>query len=337
MAIEVFANDAESVLDSGIDNAVTTLDVVDASTFPSVPQFRIRIDNELLLVTGVSSNTFTVTRGIEGTTPASHGNGVAAVHVLTKGAREQERLDNNDADAIGNRLSAGRAGALFWPTGGIQVQRDSGSVWDGFGPLYRFKQPPLASAFTFVNQGGSSVADEAGTVRLTAPANNGVSARLLVKSAPATPYVITAAFIPFFDQGTNTSAAPRFGLVFRNSGGNAFKSVNWLYGNSNTFSSTALWFIQSGAWSDVNTFSTGHFTARRLPLNPHLAWLRIADDGADRIYSVSADGVHWEAIYTEANDTGFTANQVGLFLDNQTVTGTVLFNSSLRLVSWEES
>ena len=47
-------------------------------------QFRIAIESELMLVTaGETTTTWTVTRGIEGTTPAAHAAGATVVHVLT--------------------------------------------------------------------------------------------------------------------------------------------------------------------------------------------------------------------------------------------------------------
>lgn len=93
MATEQFTNDASSTLDGGIDNIVTSLDVISASLFPTAPQFRIKVESEILLVTAVASNTFTVERGIEGTSPASHANGVQVTHILTAGAMSRFKTD----------------------------------------------------------------------------------------------------------------------------------------------------------------------------------------------------------------------------------------------------
>ena len=96
MALEKFANYPRDVLDSSIDDTVTSLDVVDASLFSTTGQFRIRIDNELLLVTAVSGTTFTVTRGVEGSTAASHSGGAAVAQIVTAGALEQLKVDAVD-------------------------------------------------------------------------------------------------------------------------------------------------------------------------------------------------------------------------------------------------
>jgi hypothetical protein len=62
--------------------------VVSAASFPSSPQFKIQIDCELMMVTalsGTGNTTWTVTRGIEGTTPTTHALGATVTGVLTAG------------------------------------------------------------------------------------------------------------------------------------------------------------------------------------------------------------------------------------------------------------
>ena len=86
MAAEQFANLAQTSLDGAIGAGDLTLVVTSASLFPASPQFRIRIDDELMIVTGVSGTTFTVTRAAESTSAASHANGALTTCVLTAGA-----------------------------------------------------------------------------------------------------------------------------------------------------------------------------------------------------------------------------------------------------------
>ena len=95
MALEQFANApipsnpalAWTTLAAGIDASVTTITVASAATFPASVQFRILIENEHLLVTaGAASTTWTVVRGIEGTTGAAHASGASVYHVLTAAA-----------------------------------------------------------------------------------------------------------------------------------------------------------------------------------------------------------------------------------------------------------
>jgi hypothetical protein len=90
--MEQFANKISTALNAGINNAVTTIPVVSTVGFPSIGTFRILVDAELMLVTAVSGS-FTVVRGAEGTTAASHLNGAAVTLIITAGAIAQIKAD----------------------------------------------------------------------------------------------------------------------------------------------------------------------------------------------------------------------------------------------------
>jgi hypothetical protein len=98
--VDNFANFAKSTLTAGVASSGTTLTVAsgDGARFPSAP-FRATLwnssdysdasddpDREIILVTGVAVDTFTIERGQEGTTAADHdtvGKTYAIVHTLT--------------------------------------------------------------------------------------------------------------------------------------------------------------------------------------------------------------------------------------------------------------
>lgn len=83
MALEQLTNKAASTLSAAITSGATSLTVASAAAFPTNGNFRVIVDNEIMLVTAVSGTTFTVTRGAESTTAASHASGAAITHVLT--------------------------------------------------------------------------------------------------------------------------------------------------------------------------------------------------------------------------------------------------------------
>src|SRR5262245_12103934 len=85
---EQLANNAASTLTAAIPDAVaTSLTVANGTVFPASGNFRIIVDNELMIVGARSGNTLSsLTRGAEGTTAVAHTNGAAVTHVLTKGA-----------------------------------------------------------------------------------------------------------------------------------------------------------------------------------------------------------------------------------------------------------
>lgn len=83
--MENIGNDFTTTLAAAITSAgQVTITVASSTGAPSV-NFRARIDDELILVTTVAHPTWTIERGIEGTTATTHLNGAAVPHVLTKG------------------------------------------------------------------------------------------------------------------------------------------------------------------------------------------------------------------------------------------------------------
>lgn len=98
---ENVANDVATTLGASIvDGSTTSITVSSGSGFPS-PNFRIRIDNELMLVTSVGGGTnWTVTRAVEGTSGVSHSNSATVTHVLTAAAVDnivKERTSGRNA------------------------------------------------------------------------------------------------------------------------------------------------------------------------------------------------------------------------------------------------
>jgi hypothetical protein len=86
--VEGLANDVETTLAAAITTVgQTSITVASNSGFPAA-NFRVRIDDELLLVTANPSTSWTVERGVEGTTAATHSNGATVTHVLTKAGLE---------------------------------------------------------------------------------------------------------------------------------------------------------------------------------------------------------------------------------------------------------
>lgn len=80
---ENLANDVQTTLNGAITNVATAITVAGSTGFPAA-NFRIRVDNEIMLVTSVGAGTnWTVTRAQEGTTGVAHNDGTYAVHVLT--------------------------------------------------------------------------------------------------------------------------------------------------------------------------------------------------------------------------------------------------------------
>lgn len=83
---EQFANNAQSIIVVALAPTDLICTVQNALSFPPIGDFRVSVDNELMLVTAVAGNVFTVVRGIEGTIPDSHSNYSIIIEPLTAGA-----------------------------------------------------------------------------------------------------------------------------------------------------------------------------------------------------------------------------------------------------------
>lgn len=189
MTTEQFANNATSTLNGTISSSVTALVVASVALFPTSPQFRIIIDSEIMLVTGIAGTTFTVTRGVENTTQASHTTGAAVSMILTSGALSQFKTDTLAAapaittisDAVGNLPAPSVSGRIFIPTDRtFSVYRDNGSSWlrdapENF-PTYLFTSPPpVASNWTQIyGVTGAVPTDIPGGVTFSRGASDGV-------------------------------------------------------------------------------------------------------------------------------------------------------------------
>jgi hypothetical protein len=93
--MEQFANSAQTTLNGAITSTgATSLTVISGATFPATGTFRIQIDTEIIIVGIVSGNTWSnLTRGAEGSTAATHGNGATVTFILTAGALAQMKSD----------------------------------------------------------------------------------------------------------------------------------------------------------------------------------------------------------------------------------------------------
>src|SRR5438105_348963 len=76
--------DAGTTLIAGINASVTSVTVANAGSFPASTPFAVIIEKgtanaEIILVTAVTGNLLTVTRGYDSTTAVTHGAGVGIV------------------------------------------------------------------------------------------------------------------------------------------------------------------------------------------------------------------------------------------------------------------
>jgi len=119
MVLKRFANSAETTLTAPVSVGATSISVLSRDAFPAEGDFFIRVNDELMLVTGGAATTnWTVQRGEEGTTEAAHSAGAAVVQVLTAGVMNTLAILTDDPGADRIPFWDDSAGQVTWLTAG---------------------------------------------------------------------------------------------------------------------------------------------------------------------------------------------------------------------------
>lgn len=307
---EQFKNLASTTLNGDIDDTTTSVVVTSAMGFTG-GDFRVLIDSEIMKVTGVSGTTFTVVRHQEGTSAASHSSTTAVYHILTAGALDAHvQNDMASYDTYASKPAAGTPGRIFLPTDGAFLERDNGSTWEKFGPIWPMTPPVAADFATWVNQGTATITDNKGAIYLQTNYNNGESLRICAKTYPTPPFTVEMALIPN-NPGTAFGAIG-FGICVRDSVSGKIQG----YGPS-----------PAGAASPINikgynysSPTNGNSSITGWPTSVHivdtsLVWLKYVDNSSNRIISISVDGYTWTQLVSLALTDYVTPNQIGIFVN----------------------
>jgi len=176
---------------------------------------------------------------------------------------------------------------------------------------------PSDTGYSWDNQGSATLTDNTSHLVLACGSDGGASLHVRYKTAPATPYVITAVLMSNFyvDTGTN----PQAGLVFRESGSGKIQ----IFGPA-VFGGGA--YYQLMAWTSSSSFSSSTFQYKIPGMQCAVAWLRIADDGSNKKFSVSNDSVNWQEVFSHGRTTFLTADQIGFGIRTDTGVITALWH-----------
>jgi hypothetical protein len=134
-----FEDVAYTTLNGGITNAATTITVVSTTGFPTAGQ--IRIENEIITYTGVTTTTFTgCTRGTRGSTNVAHSTAVGVIKIQSPGANTAASMYLNTTDYNSNvsivdttKITAAKTGLynLQWSGqfGNTDTADNDASIW----------------------------------------------------------------------------------------------------------------------------------------------------------------------------------------------------------------
>lgn len=275
---------------------------------PSAGDFWIRASIGTLRVwkvTARSGDDITVTPAQDGTSDGNLTAGAELKWVLGVAAFDQFRGDicQTGADAA---KSPEKAGRLYLPSDGVYLRRDTGAAMAPWGPLFPFTEP-IAAEFAWVNQGTASIDTTYGGLYFKGPAGTGVQNLIVLKKAVTAPYTVVAAFLPIVFNVT----AMGVGLVFRQSSDG--KLVEFRCAGDHN------WGLNK--WTNATNYSASYISVQGSAIGrAPCVWMRIQDDGANRICSLSVDGVHWYTYHTVSNTDFLTADEVGMSLYNYNAT-----------------
>jgi hypothetical protein len=233
-------------------------------------------------------------------------------------------------DVVGPASAVNERIAVFDGTSGTLL-KDGGSTIAGLGGGSSDYVAPVDGDFAWVNQGSASVTSTtihgASALFLQNPADGAAVANLRVrkKAAPATPYTVTAKFIPnmlMVDFHT-------IGIGFRQSSDGKLITFGLEF---NSFVVTAMATLTVRKYTNATTAST-FYVLPLLPTQIAEVGLRIGDDGTDRKCWLIPDGKNPILIHTVGRTDFLTADEVFFFV----MSGNTTYGLGMTLLSWEQA
>jgi hypothetical protein len=230
--------------------------------------------------------------------------------------------------AAGSEPGSPTSGDLYLPNNGFSVERYSGSAWVPWGPLFPLTAPPTAG-WSWVNQGSSPAAavdTSKGGLSLSVDAA-AAAFRMYVRSAPATPYTITAALLFDFFPTDYVNA----GLVFYESGTGKIVNFSQIHNGTNST------FFRVGKMNSVTSFNSVYVdqSMSDIPCFGPFVMVQLSDDGTNRVCRFSTDGgLHFQQLHSVGR-TDFLAggaNQIGLYVESHATK-----HVGVTLLSWAQS
>lgn len=190
-----------------------------------------------------------------------------------------------------------------------------GSGGGGGGGIYPSMTAPLASRFTWKNQGTATVADKTGRLVVSIPDYNTTVTPLiaLFENIPAAPYTLDVAFSLI---GISQNTYGDFGYIaLRESSSGTWVTLGIACQANTAQSSYCL--LRTDWRTEGTSYVTSALTGEQVFVNPSLIWLRLTDDGTNRNFYLSNNGRDWTLVFFEGNTVEITPDQIGLAFLNR--------------------
>lgn len=248
-------------------------------------------------------------------------------HVLAGGSDGQAMIrDSSQADgwklanvttrgAFGSRAVADGKQGIYFPTDGYTMARDNGASFDPMGPMFQFTSP--TDPGTSDNQGSSTISSGKDAIEIVGAAAASGANVFVRYAAHAAPFTLTAYMICNILTRTSSGGFNGFGLAFRESSTGRLS----LFGTFADASGNMV--LRAAKYTTSTSFSADYNPPNNPRTGEVFRWYRIADDGINRISSVSVDGQNWQVIHTITRLDFLTTNggdQQGLFISVENTT-----------------
>jgi hypothetical protein len=338
---EQFVNDATTTLAAAVIVSDTTITVVSAALFPATTPFRVMINDEVMMVTGIALNVFTVTRGVEDTEITAHDNGSEVSGVFTNSsffAFSECRFGTGPRASLPTPELDGRLFLTQYP--GWYVFREDGVAWRAWGPIFQLYEGLNIDSddWNWVNENDTvnpipGVADQFGDLVFSVQPNVGAGenmkmfTELVSAETPTTPpYTVTAAFSPLLTPVNQTCC----GIVFRDTATDKFIIFRIMYDDTSVTKRDLVMSLDK--YDDPNTFNGNYKTLSAGSLTSPMIWFRMNDDGVNLNWYFSNDGFNF-ALFDSHSRTNFLASgpdEIGIGFGTNNTTG----SAGINLHSW---
>jgi hypothetical protein len=178
--------------------------------------------------------------------------------------------------------------------------------------------PPPTTGWTWVNQGGATVNNNAVAATMTIPSSASLNWILQTRPTPATPFTLIA-YIKSIQLLKNVNL---FGLYFYSTSSGNLLGIEFEGANS----VTPYLRVER-----MNSVTSDNSTVFSTPLIGGLSgglWMKLTDDGTNLTFAISVDGVSFLSLYSEAFGAFITPNAIGFgglnMNTGQNIAGSVL-------------
>jgi hypothetical protein len=293
------ANFAESSLASTMHDTDTAGVVTDETPFPTVGDFMVRIEDELIKITAIEAGTgnIVVLRAQEGTTAVQHDAGSLVKLVLSKDTFEEYFGDTYTLGTTSSRPTTGKVGQVYQSTDIDASWRYQSNGWELVHPCFvPYNGAVDISSWTSFNLGTSNWVVTKGLLAVDAPQSAGNNLRGYYHNKPSAPFTVTMAIrVP-----AQWPTTERIGITLSDATAHL------------CFFLTSVSALQLQTQGYTNTTTTsGSPLNRPIPADSFI-YIRFRDDNSNWYFEFSYDNKNWILHQQTTRNFFVTPTKVGI-------------------------